>query len=167
MTLQIFSAVLLFIGAVSFVVGAGINLWLVIQCVRILQGDCMEVLRTLPDESVNCVVSSPPYWRQRNYGMAGQLGLEPTPELYIDRLVAIFSECRRVLKADGTCWVNLGDKWASGGNGGGGSFMEQRGDAWAHASGSKGWRSPPQGYKDKDLVQMVRARGMEVIHREE
>lgn len=107
--------------------------------VRILQGDCMEVLKGIPDESVHCIVSSPPYWRQRDYGMAGQLGLEPTPEEFIDKLVAIFRECRRILRSDGTAWVNLGDKWASGGNGGGGSFMKERAAAWTHA-------------KDKDLV---------------
>ena len=122
------------------------------MAVKILQGDCRDVLKTLPSESVHTVVTSPPYWRQRDYGMAGQLGLESTPEEYIDKLTAIFAECRRILRTDGTCWVNLGDKWASGGNGGGGSFMEDRGEAWAHAKNSKGWRSPPTGYKDKDLV---------------
>lgn len=120
--------------------------------VRILTGDCKEVLRTLPDESVHCVVSSPPYWRQRNYGVAGQIGLERTPEAYIAEMVGVFRETRRVLRRDGTCWINIGDKWASGGNGGGGSFMDDRGEAWAHARNSKGWRSPPVGYKDKDLV---------------
>lgn len=120
--------------------------------VRILRGDCMDVLKTLPDESVHCIVSSPPYWRQRDYGMAGQLGLESTPEEYIDRLTAIFAECRRILRPEGTCWVNLGDKWASGGNCGGGGFMADRGPAWSHAKDAKGWRSPPAGYKDKDLI---------------
>jgi len=120
--------------------------------VRILKGDCREMLKTLPDESVHCVVTSPPYWRQRDYGVPGQQGLERTPEEYVDRLVAIFSEARRVLRTDGTCWVNLGDKWASGGNGGGRSFMEERSEAWAHVKQNKGWRSPPAGYKDKDLV---------------
>jgi len=120
--------------------------------VRILKGDCRDVLRELPAESVHCVVTSPPYWRQRDYGMPAQLGLEPTPEEYIDKLTAIFREARRVLRDDGTAWINIGDKWASGGNGGGGSFMEDRGEAWAHAKNSKGWRSPPTGYKDKDLV---------------
>lgn len=120
--------------------------------VKILIGDSLEMLKTLPDESVNCIVSSPPYWRQRDYGIEGQLGLEKTPEEYIDKLTAIFREARRVLKSKGTCWLNLGDKWASGGNGGGGSFMDQRGEAWAHAKQSTGWRSPPNGYKDKDLV---------------
>lgn len=112
----------------------------------------MEVLKGIEADSVDCIVSSPPYWRQRDYGMAGQLGLETTPEEYIDKLTAIFAECRRVLKPMGTCWVNLGDKWASGGNGGGGSFMEERSEAWAHVKNNKGWRSPPAGYKDKDLV---------------
>lgn len=120
--------------------------------VRILLGDCLGSLRSLPDESIRCCVTSPPYWRQRDYGMAGQLGLEPTPEEYVARMVEIFEEVHRALKSDGTLWLNLGDKWASGGNGGGGSFMAERGDAWAHAKGSKGWRKPPVGYKDKDLV---------------
>jgi DNA modification methylase len=134
--------------------------------VTILKGDCREVLRTLPADSVHCVVTSPPYWRQRDYGVEGQLGLELTPEAYIDDLASIFDEVRRVLRSDGTAWVNIGDKWASGGNGGGGSFMEDRGEAWAHAKKSKGWRSPPTGYKDKDLVGLpfmlafaMRARG--------
>jgi DNA modification methylase len=118
----------------------------------ILQGDALEHLRTLDDESVQCVVSSPPYWRQRDYGMVGQIGLESTPEQYIDNLVAVFHEVNRVLRSDGTLWINLGDKWASGGNGGGGSYMADRGEAWAHAKDVKGWRSPPAGYKDKDLV---------------
>jgi DNA modification methylase len=110
------------------------------------------MLRTLPDESVHCIVSSPPYWRQRDYGMDGQVGLEQTPESYINGMVKIFREARRVLRSDGTCWINIGDKWASGGNGGGGSFMADRGEAWAHAKGATGWRQPPKGYKDKDLV---------------
>lgn len=120
--------------------------------VRILIGDVRDKLRELPDESVHCVVTSQPYWRQRDYGVDGQIGLEPTPEEYIAELVGIFTEVRRTLRSDGTCWINIGDKWASGGNGGGGSYMADRGEAWAHAKGSKGWRSPPAGYKDKDLV---------------
>lgn len=120
--------------------------------VEILLGSAHDRILDLEDESVNCVVTSPPYWRQRDYGMSGQLGLEQTPEAYIDALTAIFSEVRRVLRKDGTCWVNIGDKWASGGNGGGGKWMVERGHAWDHAKGSKGWRKPPEGYKDKDLV---------------
>ena len=118
----------------------------------ILEGDALLRLRGLAAESVQCCVTSPPYWGQRDYGRGGQLGREATPEEYCQRLVAVFQEVRRVLRADGTLWLNLGDKWASGGNGGGGSFMEQRGEAWAHAAQAKGWRKPPPGYKDKDLV---------------
>jgi DNA modification methylase len=120
--------------------------------VRILTGDALTTLRTLDAEKYQCCVTSPPYWRQRDYGVAGQLGLELTPEEYVARLIAIFAEVRRVLKDDGTLWLNLGDKWASGGNGGGGSYMADRGEAWAHAKNAKGWRKPPRGYKDKDLV---------------
>jgi DNA modification methylase len=115
-------------------------------------GDALDVLRTLPAESVQCVVTSPPYWRQRDYEIPGQLGLEETPEEYTARLVELLRDVRRALSGDGSLWLNLGDKWASGGRGGGGSFMLERGDAWAHAKDAKGWRNPPAGYKDKDLV---------------
>lgn len=78
-------------------------------------GDCLEVLRGLPDNSVHCCVTSPPYYGLRDYGMDGQIGLEPTPDEYVSRMVAVFREVRRVLRDDGTCWVNLGDSYASGG----------------------------------------------------
>lgn len=118
----------------------------------VYHGDARAVLAEIEEESVQCVVTSPPYWRQRDYGIAGQLGLEATPEEYVANLVGVFAEVRRVLRSDGTLWLNIGDKWASGGNGGGGSFMDDRGPAWDHAKGAKGWRNPPPGYKDKDLV---------------
>jgi DNA modification methylase len=76
-----------------------------------LQGDCIEVLRTLPDSSVHCCVTSPPYWGLRDYGHDGQIGLESTPEAYVARMVEVFREVRRVLREDGTCWVNLGDSY--------------------------------------------------------
>lgn len=78
---------------------------------KIYRGDALEVLKTFPDESINCVVTSPPYWALRNYGMDGQLGLEPTFDLYIKNLCDIFDEVKRVLKKDGTCWVNIGDTY--------------------------------------------------------
>ncbi|MBI3825651.1 MAG: site-specific DNA-methyltransferase [Candidatus Rokubacteria bacterium] len=85
---------------------------------RIIRGDSIEVLKTMPDESVDCVVTSPPYWALRDYGMEGQLGLERTVEEYIRRLCAVFDEVQRILKTKGTCWVNLGDTYGSGsGNG--------------------------------------------------
>lgn len=78
---------------------------------NILQGDALEVLKTLPDESVDCVVTSPPYWALRDYGVEGQLGLEPTFQEYITKLCDIFDEVKRVLKKEGTCWVNIGDTY--------------------------------------------------------
>ncbi len=79
--------------------------------VTILTGDCREVLKTLPDESVNCCVTSPPYWGLRDYGHAGQIGLERTPQEYVENMVAVFREVRRVLREDGTLWLNLGDSY--------------------------------------------------------
>lgn len=117
-------------------------------------GDCREVMAAMEPESVHCIVTSPPYWRQRDYGVAGQIGLETTPEEYVEELRAVFAEARRVLRSDGTLWLNIGDKWASGGHGGGGSFMELRGEAWAHAKDAKSWRSPPPGWRDKELVML-------------
>lgn len=76
-------------------------------------GDALEVLRGLPSESVNCCVTSPPYFGLRNYNVDGQIGLEPTPEEFIARLVDVFREVRRVLTDDGTCWVNIGDSYAA------------------------------------------------------
>lgn len=90
----------------------------------ILQGDALTQLRTLPDESVHCCVSSPPYWNLRDYGHPGQIGLEASVEEFVSKLVAVFCEVRRVLRSDGTCWVNIGDCYAGGGNGGGGSFAQ-------------------------------------------
>ena len=87
---------------------------------QILQGDCLEVLRNLPDESIDCVVTSPPYWALRDYGVDGQLGLEPTFQEYITKLCDIFDEVRRVLKKEGTCWVNIGDTYGGSGKGAGG-----------------------------------------------
>jgi hypothetical protein len=84
---------------------------------QIIPGDCIEGMRTLPDASVHCCVTSPPYWGLRDYGHDGQIGLESTPEAYVARMVEVFREVRRVLRDDGTCWVNLGDSYASGGLG--------------------------------------------------
>lgn len=79
---------------------------------RIVCGDSLEELKKLPDESVDCVLTSPPYWALRDYGVDGQLGLEPTFQEYINKLCDIFDEVKRVLKKEGTCWVNLGDTYS-------------------------------------------------------
>ena len=85
--------------------------------ITLYQADVMDGLSHLGDESVQCVVTSPPYWGLRDYGVAGQIGLEKTPEEYIDKMVTLFREARRVLKQDGTLWLNLGDCYSSS-NGG-------------------------------------------------
>lgn len=77
----------------------------------LLIGDCRDLLPTLPAESVQCCVTSPPYWGLRDYGCKGQIGQEPTPEAFVQTMVEVFREVRRVLKDDGTCWVNLGDSY--------------------------------------------------------
>lgn len=87
--------------------------------VRIMQGDSRMLLAQLPAESVDCVVTSPPYFGLRDYGVAGQMGLEADPKAYVAGLVAVFEEVRRVLKRTGTLWLNLGDSYAGSGKGGG------------------------------------------------
>ena len=119
---------------------------------RIIAGDCIEGLRTLPDASVHCCVTSPPYWGLRDYGHDGQIGLEATPEAYVARMVEVFREVRRVMRDDGTCWVNLGDSYA-----GGGGFCPTAPSNLAGAKqttqGSKPGGIKPQGLiKAKDLV---------------
>ena len=86
--------------------------------IRILVGDCRTVLAGLPDQSVQCCVTSPPYFGLRDYGIAEQIGLEATPEAFVAELVAVFREVRRVLRDDGTLWLNLGDSYSGSGRGG-------------------------------------------------
>lgn len=78
-------------------------------------GDSLEVLRTMPDQSVDCCVTSPPYFGLRDYGVAGQIGAESSPAEFVAALVAVFAEARRVLADDGTLWLNLGDSYSAGG----------------------------------------------------
>ncbi|MCX8092394.1 MAG: site-specific DNA-methyltransferase [Verrucomicrobiae bacterium] len=83
--------------------------------VQILVGDCRSLLRALPAESVQCCVTSPPYWGLRDYAHPLQIGAEPSPEQYVANLVEIFREVRRVLRKDGTLWLNIGDGYARNG----------------------------------------------------
>lgn len=94
---------------------------------KIYQGSAKEILKTFPDESIDCLVTSPPYWNLRDYGHDGQLGLEKTFEEYIDKLMQIFTEVKRVLKKTGTCWVNLGDSY-SGSNCGSNDYRALNGE---------------------------------------
>ncbi len=80
---------------------------------EIRQGDALERLREMPDESVQCCVTSPPYWGLRDYGVDGQLGLEATPEQFVASMVEVFAEVRRVLRGDGTLWLNIGDSYCA------------------------------------------------------
>ncbi len=120
---------------------------------RILVGDCLELLSTLPEESVHCVVTSPPYWGLRDYGMEDAIGLEPTFEEHIETLVTVFREVRRVLRKDGTCWLNCGDSYAGGGRGGNPADSSHRKQAT-----NRGSLIPPSpvsnGLKPKDLLMM-------------
>jgi len=173
--------------------------------VKIYQGNCLEVLRTLPKESIHCVVTSPPYWGLRSYGTnpriwdgdpncnhewvgfkrkgmsggpsekqesnvgswhknheqgfcekcgawRGEFGLEPTPELYVNHLVQIFSEIRRVLRKDGTAWLNLGDSYAGGGRNSGNSWEHTTDKQRSNKGSFTEPSSIPCGLKAKDLV---------------
>lgn len=84
---------------------------------KIYLGHCLDVLKQFPNQIINTVVTSPPYWGLRDYGVDGQLGLEETPEEFINNIVQVFREVRRVLRDDGTLWLNLGDSyWANRSN---------------------------------------------------
>ena len=116
----------------------------------ILQGDALAVLMTLPSESAPACCTSPPYWGLRDYGVDGQIGLEPTPALFVQHLVEIFREVRRVLRRDGTCWINLGDSYAGSGEGGGGN---RKGNEHGQHDGMVGKRPKVAGcLKPKDLI---------------
>ncbi len=82
---------------------------------EIIHGDALAELKKLPSDSVDCCITSPPYYQLRDYGVAGQIGLEQTVEEYIGKLVEVFREVRRVLKPDGTLWVNIADSYAGSG----------------------------------------------------
>ncbi|MGX1434156.1 DNA modification methylase [Cytobacillus horneckiae] len=84
---------------------------------KIYQGHCLDVLKTFPNQSINTVVTSPPYWGLRDYGVNGQIGLETSVQEYISALVDVFREVKRVLRDDGTLWLNLGDAYAGSGRG--------------------------------------------------
>jgi DNA modification methylase len=118
---------------------------------QILQGDCRQTLLSVPDDSVDCCVTSPPYWGLRDYGVAGQLGQEATPEEFIATMTAVFREVRRILKPEGTCWVNMGDSYSAGGMGKGSGKQTTNRGTQTGGHMDKPRKAPP-GYKPKDLV---------------
>lgn len=109
----------------------------------ILTGDALEQLRHLPPESVHTCVTSPPYYNLRDYGAAGQIGNEASVEEYLQSLVSVFREVRRVLRADGTLWVNMGDSYATRS----GSQPPNTRNSYGHTA-----KHTPRGYKYKDLI---------------
>lgn len=128
--------------------------------IEILQGDCRDVLGSLADGSINCCVTSPPYFGLRDYGVEGQLGLEPTPDEFVSAMVEVFREVRRVLRDGGTLWLNLGDSYAGswGAQGRSGQLSDrsiisaQQIAAAAKKKSRTGSIPPGSGLKPKDLV---------------
>jgi DNA modification methylase len=119
----------------------------------ILCGDALTVLSEMEDQSVNCCVTSPPYFGLRDYGEDGQLGLERTPEEYVANLVAVFREVHRVLRDDGTLWLNLGDSYNTAGRVGHGTRQGyKQGTNRASATGADHCRPSVDGLKEKDLI---------------
>src|SRR5690606_26272179 len=129
---------------------------------KIYNMDCLEGLKQLPDNSINCCVTSPPSWGLRDCGVEGHIVLEKTPEEYVAKMVEVFREVKRVLREDGTLWLNLGDSYmGSWGNyaptGKGGQRAKQV-ERWRRGAyeGKENWRPPTsmkqEGIKPKDLV---------------
>lgn len=124
-----------------------------IELNKIYPGDCLQGMKTLPDNFVDCVVTSPPYFGLRDYGVAGQLGLEASPESYIEKMVEVFSEVKRVLKKDGTLWLNIGDSYAGSCKGFGDTRVDKK--MQATNKGSIGVPNPyliTNNLKAKDLI---------------
>jgi len=126
--------------------------------IEILQGDCVESLNKLEDQSINTCITSPPYWGLRDYGEGEQLGLEETPKEFVENLVKVFREVKRVLRDDGTVWLNLGDSYLSqpAGNKKPSGFSQTRPSRIKNGVGTETVALPKKrqiaGLKNKDLV---------------
>tara|TARA_Y100001938_G_C7997824_1_gene383059 strand:+ start:44 stop:997 length:954 start_codon:yes stop_codon:yes gene_type:complete len=120
--------------------------------IKIYQGNCLDTLKKIEDESINTCITSPPYWGLRDYGESKQLGLEETPEEFVNNLVEVFREVKRVLRDDGTVWLNLGDSYAGpkGNNRGEGAGGGQKRGELMGFNNIK--TKVPKGLKSKDLV---------------
>jgi DNA modification methylase len=116
---------------------------------RIINSDCIKGMKDLPDNSVDCCITSPPYFGLRDYGHEGQIGLEETPELFVSKMVEVFTEVKRVLKKEGTLWLNLGDSYANPSKPGGGDPTIGK----RNLGGKEYKKIPvPEGLKPKDLI---------------
>ena len=116
---------------------------------NLLIGDVLDKLKELEDKSVNMCVTSPPYWGLRDYGNESQIGLEENPQDYIDVMVKVFSEVKRVLADDGTLWLNIGDSYSGSGKGPAGNLGKKHNER--HLEKKTGGLVP-EGTKPKDLV---------------
>lgn len=125
-----------------------------IELNKVYHSDCIEFLKTVPDNFVDCCVTSPPYFGLRDYGHDGQIGLEETPEQYVQNIVAVFEEVRRVLKPEGTLWLNLGDSYCGTATGSGDqtSSTLQGGKGTQIEAGKRPHKKPGNGVKQKDLI---------------
>ena len=112
----------------------------------ILQGNKIETLKSIPDNYVNCCITSPPYYGLRNYNAENQIGLEETPEMYIEKLLNVFNEVKRILRPDGTLWINIGDSYAGSGQGFGGTQKGKYGGEYKNVI------QKVKGCKPKDLI---------------
>jgi len=127
--------------------------------VEILHGDCRETLKTLPEGSVNCCVTSPPYFGLRDYGHDGQIGLEESPDAFVQQMVGVFREVKRVLRDDATLWLNLGDSYAGSGKGRNpdgtvhvSALLAKQGTSAGTVMGNVPSGLVPEGMKAKDLI---------------
>ncbi len=112
----------------------------------VIQGDTRDVMKELPTGTFQCAITSPPYWGVRDYGIDGQIGAEPDLNEYVTNLVKVFSEVRRVLRSDGTFWLNIGNTYTSGGR-------KWRQEDSKNKGRAMSYRPPtPEGLKKKDLV---------------
>ena len=119
---------------------------------KIFEGDCIESMKLMADKSVNCCVTSPPYFGLRDYGHDGQIGLEETPDQFVAKLVDVFREVKRVLKDDGTLWLNLGDSYAGGGGASGHTAETKNLGANTSNYGAVKSGGRKYGLKPKDLI---------------
>ena len=124
---------------------------------KIYLGNCIDVLKTFPEKSINCCITSPPYYGLRDYGVDGQIGNEESPEEYIEKLVSVFDEVKRVLTDDGVLWLNLGDCWAGSNQGAGtkkptAKQASNHGTNYMTTENHKSKLAKLNGYKPKDLI---------------
>lgn len=120
-----------------------------IELDSIYTGDCLEILKSMPDASVHCCITSPPYYALRDYGVDGQIGREATPKEYISRLTDVFAEVRRVLRPDGTLWLNISDTYAGKGNQG--NYVDKKNPKGRNGQ-TVALNNKVEGCKPKDMI---------------